>query len=90
MLMIIADRHDDPYELSGRRDRFPPAEYSSMIALGERSGTVLLMPERRTLTVSCSPGDYQRIRIFNAKGTLLGTMACSTVGLVSWSAPGKP
>jgi hypothetical protein len=85
MLTIIADYHDDPFELSGRRDRFTAAEFSVTIGSGERSGSIVLIPERRTLTVSGSPPDYERIRIFNAKGYLLGTMACTATGLVSWS-----
>jgi hypothetical protein len=87
MLMIIADYHDDPYELAGRRERFTAEEFSSLIDLGGCSGTVLLMPERRTLTVSSSAKDYERIRIFNENGRLIGTMAHSALGLVSWTAP---
>ncbi|HUN74939.1 MAG TPA: hypothetical protein VMU40_10525 [Steroidobacteraceae bacterium] len=87
MLTIIADYHDDPFELVGRRDRFMAPEFSSMIASDERSGSVLLIPERRTLTVSSSARDYERIRIFNQKGNLLGTMTCSTRGVVSWVEP---
>jgi hypothetical protein len=87
MLTMIADYHDDPFELAGRRDRFSAAEFSSTIGRDERSGTIVLMPERRTLTVSGSPKDYERIRIFNEKGHPLGTMAASTTGAVSWVEP---
>jgi hypothetical protein len=87
MLTIIADCHDDPFELAGRRDRFTAPDFSSMIEPGARSGNIVLMPERRTLTVSGSPKDYERIRIFNDKGHLLGTMACAVSGVVSWIEP---
>jgi len=85
MLMIVADYRDDPSELAARRDRFTATEFSSTIASGERSGSVLLMPERRSLTVSSSPADYERIRIFNEQGQLIGALTCSATGLVSWS-----
>jgi hypothetical protein len=90
MLMIIADYHDDPYELSGRRERFTAAEFAFTIELGKRSGSVLLIPEKRSLRVSSSSKDFERIRVFNENGNLLGTMACSPTGTVSWVAPQRP
>jgi hypothetical protein len=85
MLTIIADHHDNPLELTGRRDRFTAAEFAPTVAPDARSGSVRLVPQQRTLAVSSSAQDYQRVRVLGADGALLGTLACSPDGHVSWS-----
>jgi hypothetical protein len=87
MLLVVADRYDDGLDLSARRDRFTCSDFSYKIAADEKSGTVLLLPDRRTLTVSEVAVDYARIRVFDEKGSLQGAMTCAPEGRVTWSRP---
>jgi hypothetical protein len=87
MLLVVADGYDDPLELSRRRDRFRCAEFSYSIAHNGNSGSVVLLPEGRALTVSGPSAGYVRIRVFDSAGNLLGSMSCSDDGRVSWSTP---
>lgn len=86
MLLIVADDHEEGLELSVRRDRFNCAEFSYAVAPDERSGTVLLLPDKRALRVSSTRDDYERVRIFDKEGILVGTMICAQDGRVTWSA----
>ncbi len=86
MLLIVADDHDEGLELSVRRDRFKCAEFSYTVAPDERSGIVLLLPDKRALRVSSTSDDYERVRIFDNAGILVGTMICAQDGRVTWSA----
>ena len=87
MLIVIADFHDDPLELVGRRDRFCCETFTQSIASDQVRGILVLEPKTRTLRVSHSREDYYRVRIFSDSGALLGTMACVANGAVDWSAP---
>jgi len=87
MVVIVADGFDDGIELSARRDRFTCADFSYTIAPDEHSGVVLLLPERRTLTVSGAWVHYVCVRVYTPAGRLLGSMACALDGRVTWSAP---
>ena len=85
MLVIVADGHDDPLELSARRDRFTCEGFSHSIADDGRSGFVVLQPQWHTLMVSGSSPSYVCIRVADSAGKLLGAMTCSGDGRVSWS-----
>jgi hypothetical protein len=85
MLVIMADGHDDPLELSARRDRFTCEGFSYSIADDGKSGFVVLLPQWRPLMVSGSSLGYVRIRVINSEGKLVGSMTCSGDSRVSWS-----
>ena len=84
-LLIVADGYEDALSLARRRDQFTSAEFSYEIAPDEQSAVVLLLPERRALTVSGASVDYVRVRLFDSLGRLLGCMACGPHGRVGWS-----
>jgi hypothetical protein len=84
MLVVVADGYDDPLELSARRDRFTCAEFYYSIALNEKSGIVVLQPEKRALIVSGPTIGYVRIRVFDSSGILVGSMSCNDEGHVTW------
>ena len=86
MLVIVADGYDDPLALSRRTDRFICEDFSYSIAHNGKSGIVVLLPEERALTVSGPTVGYERIRVIDSEGKLLGAMTCSDDGHVSWSA----
>jgi hypothetical protein len=85
MLVIMADGHDDPLELSARHDQFTCDGFSHSIADDGRSGFVVLLPQWHPLMVCGSSLGYVRIRVFDSEGKLLGSMTCSGDGRVSWS-----
>jgi hypothetical protein len=87
MFVIVADLHDSPLELSVRRARFQAGSFSHSIAADERRGTVHLQPEGRELRIGSAPEDYERVRVFSADGTLVGTMARSADDKVRWIVP---
>jgi hypothetical protein len=85
MLVVVADGYDDPWGLSARRDRFACADFQYTIALNEKSGIVVLLPQKRALIVSGPAIGYVRIRVIDNAGLLVGSMSCSDEGHVSWS-----
>jgi hypothetical protein len=87
MLVILADPHGGPLELSVRRARFQASSFAQPIDGDERRGTVYLEPEGRELRVGSAPEDYERIRVFAADGRVVGTMARSSDGRVRWIMP---
>lgn len=87
MLLVVADAYSDSVDLAARRDWFRCVEYVQAIASHEKSGVVLLLPQKRELKVSSAPGDYSRIRILDAEGVLHGVMECATDGRVRWIQP---
>jgi len=87
MMIAIADYHDDPSELVGRRDRFYCNTFTQNITSDSVLGVLVLQPLPRTLKISHSREHYERVRIFADSGFLLGTMVCVPEGLVEWSAP---
>jgi hypothetical protein len=86
MLEIVADGYEDALKLSARRDRFTCEGFSHSIADDGRSGFVVLLPQWRPLMVCASSLGYERIRVIDSEGKLLGSMTCSGDGRVSWSA----
>ena len=84
MLVVVADGYDDPLELSARRDRFTCTDFYYSIAHNEKSGIVVLLPERRALIVSGPAVGYVRIRVIDSSGLLVGSMSCSGDGHVTW------
>ena len=87
MLVIVADGYEDALELGARRDRFTCSEFSYSIAPDERSGVLLLLPERRAVIVSSNPADYTRAWVFTPKAALVGIMTCELSGRVRWLNP---
>ena len=85
MLVIVADGHDEPLELSARRDRFTCEGFSHSIADDGRSGFVVLQPQWHTLMVSGSSPGYVCIRVTDRAGKLLGPTTCGGDGRVRWS-----
>jgi hypothetical protein len=85
MLEVVADGYDDPSELSARCDRFTCTDFHYSIALNEKSGIVVLVPEKRALIVSGPAIGYLRVRVFDSSGLLLGAMSCSKAGHVTWT-----
>lgn len=54
-------------------------------ALGQqRTGTVTLYPERLQLHVGSEADCYERIRVFNERGTLVAAMSVGNDGRVRW------
>jgi hypothetical protein len=82
-----ADDHDDPLDLRIHCHRFVADAFEPSVATDERSGGLLLLPKRRVLRVSSAPKDYERLRVFGEDGFLIGTLACSEDGRVTWSTP---
>jgi hypothetical protein len=87
MLVVMADAYDDALDLSVRRDRFTCADFSYDIALNGMSGSVVLLPEGRTLIVSDASVGYVQIRVIDSEGTPLGSMTLNAEGHVIWSTP---
>ena len=91
MFLIIADGHDDPLELTSRRDRFQATTFAVSIAVDAREGSVTLQPRERLLRVSARPGDYERIRVFKLQdGSPVGKLTASSDGRVRWMATDLP
>ncbi len=87
MFTVYANRSGPPLELTARRDTFSAGRFSWDIAPDCRSGTLTLGPESRSLRVGSGPEDYERVRVFDASGELVGTLALSAAGVVTWSTP---
>jgi hypothetical protein len=85
MLVVVADGYDNPLEPSARRDRFTCTDFYFSIADNEKSGIVVLLPERRALIVSGPSVGYVRIRVMDGAGLLVGAMSCGGNGHVAWT-----
>jgi|SRR5215475_2100506 len=85
LMVVVADAHDEGLDFTGRRDRFTCTDFTYTIAPDERSGTVLLLPENRSLRVGEAISDYARVCVFSTAGKPIGCMTCALDARVTWS-----
>ena len=83
---VFADGYGPQRELAERRQSFTARSVSHDISHDRRHGVVVLRPQGVILRVGSDADDYQRIRILDSRGTVVGTLRCSADGEVSWVA----
>lgn len=84
---IFADRYGPAAELAGLRQSFTAAAVSHAVSVDRRHGIVTLAPEGTTLRVGSEADEYERIRVVERSLGLVGTMRCSSDGMVTWLTP---
>ena len=84
MYIVYADRKADPAH--AERRAFEAEAFSHALAPDRASGTVSLQPGGTVLRVGGATGEYQRVRIFDQRGSLAGAMILAD-GIVGWTVP---
>jgi hypothetical protein len=85
MYIVYADRKADAADRPLRRS-FEAEAFSQALAPDRTSGTVCLQPGGVRLRVGTAEGDYRRVRIFDRRGALAGSMILAD-GVVGWTVP---